>query len=314
MQNEEPLSGNLLLDDSLQKSFKEHLRKSEGVEERIHFDDNDVLSVGVGIALGDQSGLFSREDINRRLAWTGADIKLNDKDFSLIQEATLEDRYKERNKILGSVSISLNETQINRQLEVAMRERLTAAERNAQKAGVNLASLPNGVKLAVADLTYRGGTKLVLGKKADGSDFNGTKHLKEGNFGAFYAEVLYGSNAKGFAGNDRRNFGLVREALSEMTPAQRQKAMKELNNFRQQSPEMVKKIHARIGEYNDRVPEHLRIPLEELNEDTGFKGSESSPDRNNPDSSKGGAGDPVHVDAHTRDGHSVKAHTRDAPD
>lgn len=314
MQNDETLSGNLLLDDGFKQMFERHLRKSEGVESSIYIDDNGVPSIGVGIALGNQTGPFSREEVNRRLSWTGADIHINEEEHVQLEKAFKESNEARQKEFLDTIPIKLNEKQINRQLEVAMRERLTAAERNAQNVGVNLASLPNGVKLAVADLTYRGGTNLVFGKKADGSDFNGTKHLKEGNLGAFYAEVLYGSNAEGFAGNDRRNFGLVRAALSEMAPAQRQKAMKELSEFRQQNPEMVKKIHARIKEYNDRVPEHLRIPLEELNEDIGFKGGESSRGESKPDSGESGAGGSVHVDAHTRDGHSVRAHTRDAPD
>lgn len=201
-----------------------------------------------------------------------------------------------------------------------MRERLTAAERNAQKVGVDLAGLPQGVKLAVADLTYRGGTDLVFGKKADGTDFNGTKHLKEGNFGAFYGEVLYGSNAEGFGGNDRRNFNLVRKAITGMSPAQREQAIKGLNDYRRDNPEQVSKVHKRIRTYNDKktTPEHERIPLEELNEQIGFE-EEGTANEGNQGRSKGSStpdsgGGPVHVDAHTRDGHSVRAHTRGAPD
>lgn len=100
MQNNAPLAGHLLQDTKFRKIFKNHLRESEGVKERFHFDDNDVLSVGVGIALGDKSGLYSREIINRRLAWTGADLQISEEQHRILKDATSEESTIKRNEAL----------------------------------------------------------------------------------------------------------------------------------------------------------------------------------------------------------------------
>ena len=319
MEQDQPIDGHLILDTKLKNTLKDHLRTSEGVKSRIHIDDNGLPSVGIGIALGSQKNgkvtLFSRDDMNMRIIASGSSQRISETDYKNLEGAVIEnnDKNKEkRNAFLDKISLTLTNGEMEQQLDNILSRRLMASERDAQKAGVNLAAVPQGIKLVIADLNFRGGTNLVFGKKADGTDFNTTQHLKDRNFGAFLAETLYASNAEGFAGNDRRNQAITQKALEEISPEQRKKTVKQINGWRKNNPEQVAKVHQRVRDFNNRN-ENAAIKLDEFIEEIGLEPSPSDPSSGGEQPSSTGAGGSVQVDAHTREGNAVKAHTRILP-
>ena len=152
----------------------------------------------------------------------------------------------------------------------------------------------------------------MFGKKADGTDFNTTQHLKDGDFGAFLAETLYASNAEGFAGNDRRNQAITQKALEGMSQGQRKETVSQINVWRKNNPEQVAKVHQRVRDFNDRN-ENAVIKLDEFIEDIGLEPTPSDLSSGGGQPSNTGGGGSVQVDAHTREGNAVKAHTRSLP-
>ena len=316
MEQNQPVEGHLALDTKLKNTLKDHLRTSEGVEPRIHIDDNGVPSVGIGIALGSQKNgkvtLFSRDDINMRISSSGSSQRISDIDYKNLEDALDTENLQRRRDLINKIPLKLTNREMEQQLDNILNRRLMAAEKDAQKAGVNLAGVPQGIKLAIADLNFRGGTNLVFGKKADGTDFNTTQHLKDGKFGAFLAETLYASNAEGFAGNDRRNQAITQKALEGMSSEQRKEAILQIKGWRKNNPEQVAKVHQRVREYNDRN-ENAAIKLDEFIEEIGLEPTPNDPSSGGEQPNSTGAGGSVHVDAHTREGNAVKSHTRSLP-
>ena len=319
MEQDQPIGGYLLLDTKLKNTLKDHLKTSEGVEPRIHIDDNGVPSVGIGIALGSQKNgkvtLFPRDDMNMRIIASGSSQRISEIDYKNLENAVIEnnDKNKEkRNAFLDKIPLKLTNREMGQQLDNILNQRLMAAEKDAQKAGVNLAGTPQGIKLAIADLNFRGGTNLVFGKKAEGTDFNTTQHLKDGKFGAFLAETLYASNAEGFAGNDRRNQAITQKALEGMSPEQRKEAILKIKGWRKNNPEQVAKVHKRVRDFNDRN-ENAAIKLDEFIEEIGLEPTPGDPSSGGEQPNSTGAGGSVQVDAHTREGNAVKSHTRSLP-
>ena len=147
MEQDQPIDGHLIIDTKLKNTLKDHLKTSEGVEPRIHIDDNGVPSVGIGIALGSQKNgkvtLFPRDDMNMRIIASGSSQRISELDYKNLGEAVADGTNpKDRNLLINKIPLTLTNREMEQQLDNILNQRLMAAEKDAQKAGVNLAGIP----------------------------------------------------------------------------------------------------------------------------------------------------------------------------
>lgn len=299
-------------------AIQNKIRKGEGLRTSIYSDTSGVPTMGVGIALGYVENntvvLYSKKEINQRVAMSGSNRRLLDSEYIMLQKAINPDLKEGQNLIdevdgrLENLKFSITKPQAETQFENMFKEQMRNLESYADDAQVALQDLPSPILSVVADNSYRGGKSLVFGERS-------SEHLRKQNYGAFLTEIMYFSNKTGEDGIDNRNVGTVEEALAKATPSQREKWKQQAkgyhNSLPQEMQQDISNIDARFGQ-NSRIK----------NKDALGVGSEiklAPQDREG--AAEGGvqyaqnssdAGGTEHVKAHMREGYPVKAYTRQA--
>lgn len=320
------LSRNKRVIDTLKKEIPKH----EGVRTDIYADPKGIPTMGIGVALGRKTKgengrieVFPKEEVNRLIGLSGSNKTLSQKEYDAVVAAVIKQKKddpldaRDINTTLGNIPFSLEKAEVQKQFEALLPQKLAVAEKNAAKAGVDLSTLPHSVRVATADLSYRGGTDLVFGE-----GMRSTEALKEGNIGAFTAELIYASNKEGFDGNDNRNSAFANDILDSLPPAQRQEALQQLQKHKAViGQEQVAKAEKRFKNQNIKREKRGQPPLKIPQSAEGAEGatggggeatSSSAPATTAATTGTEGGGS-VKVRAHSRDGKPVQAHTRSTP-